>query len=336
LGAIPLMDFDNDSPLDIPVFHADRGNVRIPTDALNPDFNPFNISENQQTTPRNGRASGGGGYLRNMPYSHDGVPAGWERLYEESYDTFDPASSGGDSFRNLILGEQEQEEEEAVFVSQGFENEEESSDEAEFFSEEEAFQGALEIDSGLAAGFPFLNLSNRYIALASGQGLTLIDLPRAHHRVLYERFLHQNTAQLAVNQQELFPEPIPLSADDQKLLQEVRDDLLAIGFDIRVEGENAVVRGIPADFQATPAARLVDSLLHDLRQNGLPAAENRRKAVALMLADAYSLRNARTMQREEIEELILSLYDCSEPAFTADGRAVWSLISSDEIKKRLQ
>lgn len=325
LGAVPLMDFDNETPIDIPVFRPGSGEVRVPPASLNPDFNPF---EQEERENRAKSKSSPGGYLRQMSYPRDGVPPGWETLYKESYDTFDPATSGGDSFRNFILGDEAEDDELKDFISQGFE--------AGNNDEEWAEQGLLEIESGLSAGFPFLRLSDRYVALTQEQGLTVVDLQRAHHRVLYERFLSKEPSQISVNQQELFPEPVPVSPEDAKLLQELRDDLLAIGFDLRTEGKNVLLKGIPAGIKAAPAAELVDALLHDLRERGVPAAEKRRKGLAAMMASAYGLKRGRNLQKEEIEELILSLFDCNEPAFTADGRAVWTVLGPDEIKKRLQ
>jgi len=122
-----------------------------------------------------------------------------------------------------------------------------------------------------------------------------------------------------------------------RLLTDVQEDLLALGFDIRAEGKNSVViKGIPADMESVPAAGLIDSLLDDLREHGVPDAQHRRKGLALTMANACGMKRARTLQREEIEELILSLYGCKEPAFTADGRQILTTLEPDEIKKRLQ
>ncbi|MCD8186970.1 MAG: hypothetical protein LUD68_11245 [Rikenellaceae bacterium] len=180
-------------------------------------------------------------------------------------------------------------------------------------------------------------MTHRYIALSQDSVLTIIDLPRAHHRVLYERFLQRGASDLAINQQELFPEPIPVSPDDLHLLTEVKKGLREIGFDIRAEGKNRVlVKGIPADMPAVPARELIDSLLAELSEHGIPDAKNRRKGLALTLANACSMKKARNLQKEEIEELILSLYACKEPAFTADGRQIMTTLEPEEIKKRLQ
>jgi DNA mismatch repair protein MutL len=301
-GAVPLMDFDAQDAIEIPVFRP-GGEVKVPKSALNPHFNPFEAD----------------------------VPPGWEALYKDGYDTFDRTKSEGDTFRRLILDEPADEDTELnEFISGGFEPDTRD-------DESWAEQGALEIESGLSAGFPYLKLSNRYAVVARDGALTVIDLNRAHHRVLYERFLEKEQGGITVNQQELFAEEVAVAPDDLKILTGVRDELLAIGFDLEAtDATHVVLRGIPADIQPLPAAELVDSLLDDLHEHGVPTAENRRKALALTLAGVFCVKQTKNRQPEEIEEIILSLYACREPAFTADGRAVMTVLGTDEIKKRLQ
>ncbi len=296
LGAVPLMDFDDHSPLEIPVFRP-GSDVKEPKSALNPRFNPFSSN----------------------------VPAGWETLYKDSYDTFDRSTSEGDSFRQLILDEEVDDNEMSDFISKGFETP----------AEEWAVQSALEIGNGLPAGFPFLRISDRYVALNQDNSLLIVDLRRAHHRVLYERFLHRETAQPAVNQQHLFPEPVSVSTEELRLLKDMQDDLLSLGFDMQFEDETVVFKGLPADIQEIPSAELVDSLLHDLHGEGITTGDQRRQTLALTMADVHALHHGKNLQQTEIEEIISTLFACREPAFTADGRAVWTTLSIDEIKKRM-
>jgi len=346
MGAVPLMDFEAEDRIDIPVFRpGSQDEIKIPPVSLNPTFNPFDADDDlpgPQASPGGpsvsgpGRVSGStpksaGGFLQNMTYGEDGMPEGWEELSKDGYDTFDPSTTNGDTFRNFILDDQPAEDAELdEFISKGFEQDV-TGDES--WTE----QGALEIESKLAAGFYFLRISNRYIAVSQDNGLTIIDLKRAHHRVLYESFLRKEASEMTVNQQELFPEPIPVSPEDLRLLTEVQKGLLAIGFDIRPEGKNSVViKGIPADMDSVPNRELIDSLLAQLHEHGIPDAKNRKKSLALTMAGACCMKKARYLQKEEIEELILSLYACKEPAFTADGRQVLTTLEADEIKKRLQ
>ena len=330
-GAVPLMDFDTEESIEIPVFRrGDEFKIKVPQVSLNPDFNPFEEESREKAGKPKIASAGSGSYLRKMGYNREGVPEGWDELYKNSYDTFDPSTSKGDSFRNFILDEEEGEDTELdEFISNGFEPNSQN-------DESWAEQGALEIESGLSSGFPFLKLSHRYIALSQENGLAVVDLSRAHHRVLYEHFLNKGQQEMSVNQQELFPEPVSVSPDDLKLLTEVREDLLSIGFDIQAADKNHVVlKGIPADMENIPAEEFIDSLVNDLRENGIPPSEIRRKGLALAMANACYSKRAKNRQPEEIEELILSLYACKEPAFTADGRAVMTLFTLDEIKKRL-
>jgi len=308
LGAVPLMDFEIEEPIDIPVLRPGGTQaLRVPAASLNPDFNPFD-------EPRHARPARS--YLRTMSYTPDGTPEGWDELQAGGYDTYDRASSEGDSFHQFILDRQ----------APG----------AIHAPEATAEQALIEIDGSLDAPPRWLPLSRRRVALARDGQLMVVDLSRAHERILYERFAARGEAAPVVNQQELFAEPVAVSPEELAALEEVRGELAAAGFDLRTEGEGVVLAGVPADLTGVPAAELVDALLAELRQGSAPSAESGLRRSARALARACAVRPASALQAEEIDEIILSLFRCSEPAFTADGRAVWAVFSADEIKKRLQ
>jgi DNA mismatch repair protein MutL len=332
LGAVPLMDFEIEDPIDIPVFRTDGREPRPPVESLNPAFNPFDEADSADRRGGGDKpvpVSSGRSYLRTMSYSADGVPAQWEELYRESYDTFDPTTSPGDSFRQFILPEESDPETEE-FISQGF---------AEL--PDDARQGTLEIDSRLDGPTPYLVLSRRQVAVVRQGQLVVIDLPRASRRVLFERFLNREPVAPQAGQQELFAEPVAVSSEDLRLLEETREELLRMGFDLRAAEHDAsepavVLHAVPADLAAIPAPRMVDRLLAELHDDAGSPVENRHRRVAEALARTCGIDSARTLQSEEIEEIILSLSGCSEPAFTAEGHPVWAVFSAEEIKKRLK
>ena len=332
LGAVPLMDFEGGETIDIPVFRPGKQEFHPPVESLNPDFNPFNEADETSQTNKTGKsaaASAGKSYLRTMSYSKDGVPEGWEELYKESYDTYDHSAAKGDSFRQFIL-DPEPDPEAEEFISQGFADD-----------PDDVEQGVLEIDSRMDGPIPYLILSRRQAAVVREGRLIVIDLFRAHRRVLFERFLAQESSGPAANQQELFAEPVAVSPEDLRLLEGLREELLRMGFDLLTTehdggGPAVVLQGVPADLTAVPARQVVDSLLSDLHEAAGAAGENRQRQMADMLARACGIHRTRTLHPEEIEEIIVSLFGCSEPAFTADGRPVWAVFSPDEIKKRLK
>jgi DNA mismatch repair protein MutL len=91
-------------------------------------------------------------------------------------------------------------------------------------------------------------LHNRYILSHIKTGFMVIDQQGAHERILYERILASFEKQKSATQQELFPKAIELNAADFALVKELRDDILAIGFDISEFGKNTfVIHGVPAD-----------------------------------------------------------------------------------------
>ena len=344
-GAVPMLDFDNEAPIDIPVYR-EEGPVKEPVSSLNPEFNPFETgSEGVNPFPAGGRkphsGSRGGGLLRHMTYSTDGVPEGWEALYKDDYDSFDKTTAKGDTFRDFI-SEVSADEEAEEFVLGGFDAREDGGT-GEAFSEIESAceggeeQAALEIESGMGEPLAFLRISDRYAAVSEGGKLLVIDLCRAHRRILYERFLRQDGPAFSVNQQELFPEPVAVSPADLHLLTEAGEDLLRMGFDLQREGEGSVVlKGIPTDLEAVPAPKIVDSLLHDLKAEGKATAAGRRERLAAALARSCALNRPRAAFDEEIRGIAGSLLACDEPAYTPDGRPTMLVLTPEEIMKKLK
>lgn len=394
LGAVPMMDFDNDEPIEIPVFRGHSDDIKEPVSSLNPNFNPFEDDAPVKSASGAGKYEGSGvrshgGYLRNMSYNSEGVPEGWEELYKESYDSFDKATAKGDTFRDFILDEEKNDREANEFISHGFGDsanqrhvnpfneagstvqddipsagfdtkEQEESPEEEFTSpwfsgedntpsegeayseiesewDETSTQSTMEIESGISSQVHFLKLSNRHVVISQGGQLTVIDLYRAHNRILYEQFLERGNTDISASQQELFPEPIAVSPEDFHLLTEVRDELLNMGFDLHAHGTDSVIlKGVPADMDSIPAPRLIDSLLHDLKACGTSTESNRRQYLARAMANACGLNRNRALHPEEIEALISALLACREPAFTAGGKPTMTVITQNEIIKRLK
>ncbi|MCD8186969.1 MAG: DNA mismatch repair endonuclease MutL [Rikenellaceae bacterium] len=151
MGAVPLMDFDTQEPIDIPVFRpGSEQDIKIPPVSLNPDFNPFD--RENESSPAQASAAGrtsrrSGSFLQHMTYGPDGMPEGWEELSKDGYDTFDPTTTPGETFRSFILDKEEPEDTELQeFISKGF-------DQQAPQDESWAEQGALEIESELSSGF---------------------------------------------------------------------------------------------------------------------------------------------------------------------------------------
>ena len=78
----------------------------------------------------------------------------------------------------------------------------------------------------------------------------IINQQRAHVRILYDRYMRQIADKHHVSQRLLFPEMVHFSASEIPVLEEIKDDLLALGFDLsNLGGGSYAINGVPAGIE---------------------------------------------------------------------------------------
>ena len=215
LGVVPMMDFEMDSSIDIPVFREDAA-FRIPDLGINPDFNPFRAEKT--APPHVSRAS------------DNRAPKHWESLYPVRED--DATEPG--------------------FPEQRFK--EYDSAELEFIdgSDSGTVQQTLELDAErpFSGVLPF---GKRYCVVRLREGLAVVDLRRAFERVLFERYRGLLGNNASVTQQLLFPEQVALTREEQALIAESGGEIEAMGFDLPDAQIAGTLRELLAELRETGA-----------------------------------------------------------------------------------
>jgi DNA mismatch repair protein MutL len=187
----------------------------------------------------------------------------------------------------------------------------------------------------LAPANKFLQLKGKYILTPVKSGIMLIDIYRAHQRILYEEYLQLLEEQATVSQQELFPQTVELDAADYILMQSLLDSLENIGFDIRSFGNNTLMfYAFPAGIEDTDAHSLTEEILKMLRDD-YSSEWHFNERIALSLARAKAVKQSRTFSDMEMQNLVDKLFACLTPDRSADGKPILSIISTDELEERL-
>ncbi len=306
LGVVPLMDFEIDSSIDIPIYQ--KGTMyHEPKIGVNPDFNPFH----------SGTVAG---QEHGMPEGRKGVSArpaqldGWQSLYEID-------SSVGDG----------------AGLSDRF-DEMDSALQAFLEGEHEPIQQSFEWD-GVAGFSGQLRLSDRLYATTLGETLAIVDVGRALERVLFERYLRLWSNRAAVSQQLLFPERINLSPADQELMKEIREKLSSLGFEF-VTGDRdgaqdivCEIVGIPPELPVGMVQETLQEVLDRTRELIGGSEEERLRSMAAILARRGASGTVK-IDEAAVAPLLDELASCNEPAFTPSGRAVLIRITREELSKR--
>ena len=332
-GAVPLMDFDRDGVVEIPVLQ--RGAVYSEPQAMsNSDYNPFREEYIDPTAPdpnedftgfdvpyRDGgavsdnsaagfRTGGGRSAAPAFPRGggRSGLPATDDGEFEEfeSGGGFEIASGGGfdDSALDFIPSE-------AAPEQQCFD-----------MAQRPEFTDPMPLPGG-------------YVAALLGGRFVVVDVRRARERILYEDYLRMLGNGSSVSQQLLFPERLVLSGDEYALLEENAVEFASLGFDIDFCGEGAVeVKGTPADMPADA----VDKLLFELLQafaTPVSLADVRREKIAAVMARSGSKGAGRMLSREEAAALLTQLADTGSFSFSPSGKAITAEITPEDLRAKL-
>ncbi|WP_436414505.1 DNA mismatch repair endonuclease MutL [Petrimonas sp.] len=220
----------------------------------------------------------------------------------------------------------------------GFENEEKlpsvSPDtDTNLFQTSHSLQG----DSVVLSSPEHYQYKQKYILTSVKSGLMIIDQHRAHVRILFDKYLSQITNRKGVSQRVLFPEMIQLTSAEASSLTEIAEDMEALGFELSDLGNNAfAIQGIPSELQNVDAVALIHSLIDKNMETGSNIQEQVHESLALSMANFTAIPAGKSLSEEEMLLMVNQLFACQLPNHTPDGKSIITVISDDEIEKKLK
>jgi len=183
----------------------------------------------------------------------------------------------------------------------------------------------------------FIQLQKRYILTSIKSGMLIVDQQRAHERVLFEWALTVMNDQQGTSQQSLFPETIELSNQDCELLKDLEPDLQKLGFTVdSFGGSSVVINGVPAEAADYPVRELIEGILEQYKNEADSLKSASRTALAKSIARNMSVKRGRTLQREEMLELIDALFACEQPQVSPGGNPCILKFSIDELNEKFK
>ena len=316
VNAAGAIDFDSDDIPDIPVFMPDA-NATMPGIATNDNYNPFaddadfparsgfeiRSSINTTDSPRQPRQA--------APLSRPAtqrVPDDWDRLYE--------------SFVRRSEGPVPSEPEPSAAAS-GHETE----TRADLSS-----PGTPALIDTADSFSRHLSLNNKYIVLASREGLMIIDRHRAHMRVLYDRYLAEMQAVPRPSQKLLFPETVTLTPSQSTAMSAVSDLLERLGYDVSFLGDSVwAVNAVPS--VRGNAVEALTRMVAELAESGEAPDDLTVKPLAKAMARSQALLPGQEITPEEDEALIAALLSSPEAAYSPDGLRTYTIIDNPSLSK---
>ena len=327
-GAVPLLDFDNDSGIEIPI--SQQGVIYSePKAASISGYNPFRegyiTDEGETSNISSSRENVNREYSFRTP--SESYPSG-------SYSDYIPSGLTAAPRHNTAFGLEGDFGSEYGFSSQINDT---ASDfdfiPAADFGNESLEQELLPQTS--------LSFSNVYcvgggLAIAQyGGKLVVVDLRRAQEQLVYETYMQRLQNCSSVSQQLLFPQILTLSLEEYSLLEENEVEFAALGFDINFCGEgNIEVKGTPADIDADEADMLIYDLLR-LLDTPESVLEVRRQKLAATMAQSVARRVPSTLSNEEAVAILDRLAESNNRSFTPSGKAIMAELPLDDLHNKL-
>ncbi len=215
-----------------------------------------------------------------------------------------------------------------------YENTEQDPEKDTEFSEFNASLEENEIRSSSSS--EYLQMRNKYILTPVKSGLMVIDQKRAHERILYEQFIQTVAHNHSIAQRELYPVKVDLDISHYMLIKEIKDDLFALGFDISDLGSNTiVVNSCPADLDCPDPKDLIEQMLEEFKSSENKVGTSMTKSIAGSLAKAAAIEYGRTLNSEEMQQLVDGLFACENPNYSPNGKKIISIMKIDEFEKLL-
>ena len=176
----------------------------------------------------------------------------------------------------------------------------------------------------------------KYIMTAVKSGLMIVDQHRAHVRILYEQYLERLANRHVESQKTLFPEALHLTPGDDVLLQKIMPELQNLGFELSPLGGGAyAVNAMPVDMEGVDVPALLHDMLTATEEQPSSVVDGINRSLALSMARHAAISYGSVLDNTEMENIVNSLFACSNFNYTPDGKTILCILRQKEIEHLL-
>jgi DNA mismatch repair protein MutL len=175
-----------------------------------------------------------------------------------------------------------------------------------------------------------LQLQNRYGLSRSKNGCMLIDLKRAHLRIVYDQLIHAFMAEPLNSQQLLFPIEIELNQKELSILQDIERKLERLGFQWEIEQGMVRFFGAPSPIGTDRIEKFIQDILNTFENRDVDVGEILHELV-VSLSNQICFQGDKALSQDELNQLIQDLFSCEAHSFDPKGRKIIKLIEIKEL-----
>ena len=183
------------------------------------------------------------------------------------------------------------------------------------------------------SGFlPMGQVASCYILAKKGDDLYIIDQHAAHERVRYDKLCKSSEA--IPMQSILVPQYSEATDDEMNLVEEEREILLDLGFDVELGGPTKIkLVGAPVDLVESKAFEILQyvfSYLHDHQQ---PTKAQLRHEMLAYASCRGAIKAGHNLNMYQMTTLIEDLFSTEKPYVCPHGRPIIIKFTPDELGK---
>ena len=179
-----------------------------------------------------------------------------------------------------------------------------------------------------------LYFQRKYIITYLRDKILIINAPRAHQRILYERYYKRLNEGKSVSQSLLFPLEFEFSSTEILSLEPLIPLLNKAGFLLEIRQNIVSVTGLPSLVKESQVLEILHTILEESLEE-IPQEEfSQQEALAKDLARSLSLKAGQSLSLEEQEQLVSDLFSCTETTLSPFGKRIYTSLTLNELEGR--
>ena len=181
---------------------------------------------------------------------------------------------------------------------------------------------------------PVSQYKGQYILVPVKSGLMWVHQRRAHIKVLFEKYKEQIQEKPAASQGLLFPERVEATLNESVTIENIQDELAALGFDISsLGGGTFAINGVPAGIAGLSPAKLLMDIVCGVMEQTDNAKTKINESIALSMAREVAIVTGQVLSSEEMNTLVNDLFQTTSPAIGPDGSTVLYIMPDSDIAR---
>ena len=183
------------------------------------------------------------------------------------------------------------------------------------------------------SGFlPMGQVASCYILAKKGDDLYIIDQHAAHERVRYDKLC--KSSESIPMQSILVPQYCEATDDEMNLVEEERETLLDLGFDVELGGPTKIkLVGAPVDLVESKAFEILQYVFSYLHEHQQPTKAQLRHEMLAYASCRGAIKAGHNLNMYQMTTLIEDLFSTEKPYVCPHGRPTIIKFTPDELGK---